>query len=105
MNVDGSYVVRRAYGAYQACLIVRSHNQSLFVVNLDAERKPKGRQSLLIRCGDLGIFATYEEALSRAENANAVDREYRAQINAQREALRLTCLKRDEAVQAALHLA
>jgi hypothetical protein len=103
MNVDGSYVVRRAYGAYQACLIVRSDNRSLFVANLDAERKPKGRPSLLVRCGALGIFATYEEALSRAENANAIDQKYRAQIDAKREALRLARVKRDEAVQAALH--
>jgi hypothetical protein len=103
MNVDGSYVIRRAYGAYQPCLIVREDEKHLWVVSLDPEKKPKGRQRLLVRSGALGIFASYEEAVSRAENANAVDRDYRVQIDATREVLRSVHHKRDEAVQAALY--
>jgi hypothetical protein len=103
MNVDGSYVIRRAYGVYQPCLIVRADERHLWVVGLNPGREPKGRQRLLVRSGALGIFASYEEAVSRAENANTVEREYRVQIDATREALRSVHLERDEAVQAALH--
>ena len=103
MNVDGSYVIRRAYGVYQPCLIVRADERRLWVVSLDPEQRPQGRQRLLVRSGALGVFASYEEALSRAENANTVDREYRVQIEATREALRSVHLERDEAVHAALH--
>ena len=105
MNVDGSYVIRRAYGAYQPCLIVRADDRHLWVVSLDPGKNPKGRQRLLTRSGALGIFASYEEAVTRAENANTVDREYRVQIDATREALRSVHLERDDAVQAALHSA
>jgi hypothetical protein len=102
MDEDGRYVIRRAYGAFQPCLIVRADEKRLWVVSLSSEKQPIGRQRLLERSGALGIFASYEEAAGRAETANAVDRDYRVQIDATREALRSVHVKRDAAVQAAL---
>ena len=102
MNVDGSYMIRRAYGAFQPCLIIRADEKRLWVVSLGPKKQPIGRQRLLERSGALGIFASYEEAARRAENANTVDRDYRVQIDATREALRSLHSKRDEALQAAL---
>lgn len=102
MNEDGRYVIRRSYGVYRPYLIVRADERHLWVVSLNPGRKPNGRQRLLVLSGALSIFASYE-AVSRAEDANTVDREYRVQIDATREALRSAHLKQDEAVQAALY--